>query len=291
MNKLICLAILVLFIIGCTPASLRDNTTIVPTGDAEDTNSDDSSEDIESGDIEETKDTEKSKNETVEEPKKDPRDITINDRLDVDIRSSDARVTGTVLEVPYDFTVPFTDKDAIIFEVAKQVNKPLNNIRLIIYFDGNPYLKPSDKSKLEEEVQNILPTKDIDEFKYINYTFSKEDGFIRQVGCDLENAIIKINFVNEGPEPVKLYKEVVPKIKNALVIYLNSKMLKNLNCGGAEEIGANSSITCVKSPVIFIRAGSPSTFGSATYDESLQDHLVASRPGYSEKLTFECKEV
>lgn len=285
MDKAIIAIILLIFLVGCAqPPSTIDSDS-----------SNNQTEEPQQAEPDQAETTEPEDrpvvNETVEveeeEEDDSPIDPTANDRIDVETIGESSKISGTVLDVPYDFTLPYTDKDAIIFEVSKKIKRPLDYVRYIIHFDGNPYLKPSEKQDFEEEVEETIePT----EYDYINMSVTKDDGFIREIGCDFENRIIKMSLTNPTNETVKLYKPVSPRIKNALVIYLNGKLLEKMKCD-ADEIEANETISCVKSKVYFVKGDSSNLISDAGYDSSLVDKLVASRPGYNEQITFECMEV
>jgi len=292
---------MIIFLAACAPppsiVSDADKGTIeIVDKDAEDDKED--ADDKSEKDTADKEADEEPKNETVEisddeDKKTDLSNIGSDDFLDVKIGSTNSKVKGNILDIPYEFNVPFTDKDAIVFDVSREVKKPLNYIRLIISFDGKPFLRPSEKEAVKDDVKEALPEGDVktSDFEYATYIVEKEDGIIRKVGCSLENKVIRLELFNDGIDPIPLYRAVIPRVRNALVIYINSKMIKKLYCDGAEEIPPGESITCVQWDIFFINEGSQTIISDGEFDDSLEDSLVVSRPGYHEAVKFKCTEV
>jgi len=294
--------IMIIFLAACAPPPSiaepdKPKAEIVDKDVEEKDDKDEETKDTEDEESEDTEDKE-AKNETIEitddeARKTDIANIGSDDFIDVKIGSTTSAVKAEILDIPYDFSIKFTDKDAIIFEVSKEVKKPLNYVRLIISFGGKPFLRPSEKEAAKDDIKEALPDGDVNtsDFGYATYIVEKEDGIVRKIGCNLENKVIRLELFNDGIDPIPLYRPVIPRVRNALVIYLNSKMIKKLYCDGAEEIPPGESITCVQWDLFFINEGSQGLLSDGEFDESLEDSLVVSRPGYHETIKFKCTEV
>lgn len=192
------------------------------------------------------------------------------------------------------FTVPYTDMDAIIFDIAKKFGVSLNEVRQALYLNGQRYIKPSEAQKIEEEKdqQEIFNQSKSNPFTNISYSFFRpadEEGYIRAIGCDLSKSILKFELHNFKDVELKRYREVKPKIQNPLTIYFNGKRLIESYCEGFWSLEPNQTTDCYHSGVSFIRSThSGSVYGKIELNEDLQDELIATQPGYNEKFVFLC---
>lgn len=213
------------------------------------------------------------------------------DRIDVHQYKSGGSNKSDVIALFGGKTTKFTldegDKDAVIFEISKKFGKPLKLIRSLIYFEGFPYLKPSQLKATTEIVATAADEKLNPET--IPFLVEKEEGFIRGVGCILEKNLLRVKVANEGDEDIKLFRDVRPRIKGALVISLSTRVLAGLYCDGKDVIPAGKIVDCVKTNVMFIRTRQKVEINeNATDASNVKDLLVAYQPGYYEKVAFDC---
>ena len=190
------------------------------------------------------------------------------------------------------FTVPYTDKDAIIFDIAQKFGITLQEVRIAVSFDGQVYLREDQKEVAELEVkgqESIFNESESNPYADLEYTFTKDDGFLRGIACDLENKVIKYKLTNFKDEPVNRYKNVKPKIQNPLTVYFNKKRLEESFCGGIWTMEPGETIECYHAGVEFVRSPqSGSVYDSIEYNTDLVDEFVLTQPGYNEHFTFVC---
>ncbi|MBI4448814.1 hypothetical protein HY641_02185 [Candidatus Woesearchaeota archaeon] len=213
------------------------------------------------------------------------------DRVDVHLIKSaggnKSEVTATFGGKTQSFTLAQSDRDAVIFEVSKKFVKPLKLVRSVTYFDGDAYLRPSERESFSEALASDEDEK-IDE-QTIPIFIEKDDGFIRGVGCSLERGILRIKLQNDGEQDFPLYRDVRPRIKGALVVTLNTRVLAGIYCGGKDILKAGSSLDCIKSNTLFVRTRQKVGINeNATDVPKVKDFLVAYYPGYFEKVEFDC---
>lgn len=211
-------------------------------------------------------------------------------RIDVATRTNGADVTALIDGSETRFTVPDTDIDAIVFDIAQELRLGIKEVRPVVYINGAPYLKPSELKKAQEKLaQAEAATFDP---KTINISAIKEEGFIRAVGCDLERQYLRVDIFNPTPKNAPLYKnrDVFPRVKDALILSLNRRMLENVNCQDLSMLAPGGNATCIKAGAIFISSGSHNAFETnASYDTSQPDVVGVNRPGYREQIEFYCK--
>lgn len=211
-------------------------------------------------------------------------------RIDATTQSTTSRVVSTFDGKTEEFTVPDVDHDAIVFDIAQHLGRGAKEVRPFIYINGGAYLKPAELKKALETVA----VKEATTFNIssVPITKTKEDGFLRGVGCDLDNGYLRIDLANDGEDDVPIYKsrDVAPKVKNALVISLNRRPLENMNCGNTSFVlQAGLKMTCIKGQSTFISSGSHNAFQTnGSYDLSQPDVVWANRPGYKEVIEFHC---
>ena len=220
-----------------------------------------------------------------EEPKeKIPRiDIYVNEATGTS--RAEGEFYGDIVDEDFDYT----DIDAIMFDLSKILNTKIEEVRLVVYIDNEPYLKPSQSAATQQNFAEIRE-KEIN-FSAIPIVFTKEEGFIRAIGCDINQSVLRVIFHNPTEQEVPLYKLVIPRVKGALVTYLNKKMILPFYCEDNKQvIPSNRSLECVKADVFFVQAKTTNIFDEEMrYDESLEDQLVVTRPGYNEEVKFRCE--
>jgi len=210
---------------------------------------------------------EENKTENKTEEKKEE----VKSRIDIWINkdADTTKVNGTFYSEKVSETFSYTDLDAIIFDLANTLNTKLDEVRLIVYVDGERYLKPTQSVvAAEAEAKEQQKTTD---FAAIPVIFTKDEGYIRGVGCDLNQGLLKIVFYNNETEDVPFYRNVFPRIKMGLVTYINKKIIVPLYCeNNSQVIPANSTIECIRAGVFFVKAKTSSVFSeNVTYEESL----------------------
>ena len=213
------------------------------------------------------------------------------DRVDVrlvTLGGNHSEITAMIKGTSDKFSLPEIDPDAIIYDVAKRYGQPLKTLRYIIYFNGNPYLKPTQSRKTADAIANVQQ-------KSINPTdiplaVEKNNGFIQALGCSLEKNLLRIVLKNDGDLDIKLYRDVHPRIKGALVLTLNKKVLEDIYCAGKDVLKAGGVLDCIKSNVVFVRTRQKNELTeNATDAQKVKDQLAATYPGYSEKIEFDCE--
>ena len=229
--------------------------------------------------------------EPEETPDEDPVIEVQADRVDVHIARSaggnKSEVTSVFGGKTQKYTLAEGDKDAVIFEIAKKEGKPLKLIRSVTYFDGIAYLRPSERASFTEAVST--ETDATIEAAEIPLFIEKDDGFIRGIGCSLEKGILRVKLHNDGEKDFPFYRDVRPRIKGALVVTLNTRVLAGLYCGGKEVLKAGASLDCVKSNTLFVRTRQKVGLNeNATDTAKVKDLLVAYYPGYFERVDFDC---
>jgi len=192
---------------------------------------------------------------------------------------------GDIVDEDFDYT----DIDAIMFDLSKILNTKIEEVQLVVYIDDEPYLKPSQSAATQQHFAEIQEKET--NFSAIPIVFTKEEGFIRAIGCDMNESVLRIIFHNPTEQEVPLYKIVIPRLQGALVTYLNKKMVLPLHCEDNKQvIPSNRSLDCIKAGVFFVQAKTTNIFDEEMrYDESLEDQLVVTRPGYNEEVKFRCK--
>ncbi|MEK6874539.1 MAG: hypothetical protein AABX52_02210 [Nanoarchaeota archaeon] len=213
------------------------------------------------------------------------------DRVDVHLIKSangnKSEITAKFNLVTEIYTLLEIDKDAVIFEIAKRAGKPLKIVRYITFFDNVPYLRPSERKDATETIATKIDlTIRADQ---IPIFIEKEEGFIRGVGCSLEHNILHVVLHNDGETDFPIYRDVRPRIKGALVLTLNTRVLSGLYCNGKDILKAGGSLDCIKSNTIFVRNRQKIGINeNATDAQKVKDMLVAYYPGYFEKIEFDC---
>lgn len=229
-------------------------------------------------------------NETTGNETTPPEPSKSKNRIDVSTRSNGADVTALINGAENKFFVPDTDVDAIVFDISQELRMGVKEVRPLVYINGAPYLKPSELKKAQEKLaQAEAATFDP---RTINISATKEEGFIRAVGCDLERRYLRVDLVNPTEKKAPLYKnrDVFPRVKDALILSLNRRMLENVNCQDLSMLEPGGNATCIKAGAIFISSGSHSGFETnASYDTSQPDIVGVNRPGYREQIEFYCK--
>ena len=220
-----------------------------------------------------------------EQPKqKIPRiDIYLNE--DAGTSRAEGEFYGDIVDEDFDYT----DIDAIMFDLTKILNTKIDEVRLVVYVDDEPYLKPSQSATAQQHFAEIQEKET--NFSAIPIVFTKEEGFIRAIGCDMNESVLRITFHNPTEQEVPLYKIVIPRLQGALVTYLNKKMILPLYCEDNKQvIPSNRSLDCIKAGVFFVQAKTINIFDEEMhYDKNLEDQLVVTRPGYNEEVKFRCK--
>lgn len=232
-------------------------------------------------------------NKTEEEPEEDT-EVEKPEETRIDITTDNvtetARAEGKYEGQTVYKTFSFIDIDAMIFDLASLLDVTLDDIRLILYIDGQPFIKPSQSDAAVQHFAEIQEKET--NFDNIPIIFTKDEGLIRAIGCDLNQSIIRIVYYNNGSTEIPFFQQVTPKIKNALVTYFNKKMAYPLYCkDDAVVIAPNGTVDCIKAAVTFVRTPKTNIFDEETsYNNDSQDQLVLSRPGFKEEVNFLCKE-
>jgi len=302
---LICALII---ISGCVkPPSLREEFygKSVATDKSEDTTkeSDDSKEKSEEDSTSKDKD---SKDETkgtggkgLEDTELKAKDILKGDNNIAKVKTlgESSEIDATFFGRNEVFTVPYNDIDAIIFDISKKFAVSLNDIRLILEVDGNPYLRPSQKEELEIEEKGqevVFNETDDNPYAELPYSFFRNDsepGYLRAVGCDIKNNVVKFKLHNFKDVVVRRYRIVKPKVQDPLTVYFNKKRLIDSFCDGVLDLEPNQTIECFHSGVSFIKTKQKgSIYDEIEYNEDFTDELYITQPGYNEKFTFVCTE-
>jgi len=211
-------------------------------------------------------------------------------RIDVRTGSKSSDVTSLWDGKTEKFTVPDVDVDAVAFDIAQHLGKGIREVRPFIYINGEAYLKPTElKKELAKYSQNEVKSFNI---STIPILATKEEGFIRGVGCDFEKKYLRVDLANPSDKELTIYKEggSGPKIKDALVISLNRRLLGDMNCGDSNKVSPGLKVSCVRGASIFISGGSMNQAETnASYDTSKPDLVYATRPGYHESIQFFCR--
>ncbi len=211
-------------------------------------------------------------------------------RIDARTGYTTSDVTSTWDGKTEKFTVPDVDKDAVAFDIAQHLGRGIREVRPFIYINGEAYLKPTElKKELAKYAQSESKTFNISTIPILAV---KEEGFIRGVGCDLEKKYLRVDLANPSDKEVTIYKEggSGPKVKDALVISLNRRLLGDMNCGESNKLGAGLKVSCVRGEAIFISGGSMNQADTnASYDTTKPDLVYATRPGYHESIQFFCR--
>ena len=225
-------------------------------------------------------------NATPEEQPKNP------NRIDAKKHSSGADITSDFDGVTKTFSVPDNDPDALVFDIAQELGKGIREIRPFVFINGQSYLKPSEQKKALEKVGQ-KETALFDASK-ISIMATKEEGFLRGVGCDLSQKYIRVDLTNPTENPVTIFKNknTFPKVKSAMAIFLDRRPLTDMACsGGVYTFAPGDNFTCIKGNVAFIALGSRNLFETnASYDASQPDEVAITRPGYKESMPFYCHE-
>lgn len=212
-------------------------------------------------------------------------------RIDAKTGSTSSQVTAVWEGKTETFSVPDVDKDAVAFDIAAHLGRGIREVRPFLYIDGEAYLKPSElKKELAKYEQVEIATFNISSIPILA---TKEEGFIRAVGCDLEKKYIRIDIFNPTDAPIQIYKNsnTYPKVKDAILLSLNRRPLYDVNCGESLTLDPGQNFTCVRAEGVFIAAGSRNQADTnATYDTSQPDKVFATRPGHQEYLDFFCRD-
>ncbi len=206
------------------------------------------------------------------------------DRIDVVLGVESAEIYGTIDGIAKRFSAPYTDKDAIVFDVAKGWGKKVYQVRGLVYFNGEPYsikaLEVAKEEKANEDEKNV------EAFNISSIPLIKEyeTGIVRAIGCSLEQSILRLKLANEGAKELPMFRDVLPRIKGALVVYLNNRLLE-LHC--ADNVAPGQIIDCIKTNVKFAteRTG---TVINPNAEFNQPDILAISVPGKHEQFTFKC---
>lgn len=210
--------------------------------------------------------------------------ISEENRVDVVLGVDSAEVAGTIDGITRSFSTPYDDKDAIVFDVAKEWDKKVTDVRALIYFNGKPYSVKAIK-QAEEEVSREQE-KDVESFNLSSILFIKEfdSGVVRGIGCDFNRNLLRLRLANEFNEDLPMYRNVLPRIKNALVVYLNNKVVE-LHC--VDSIAPGEVVDCVKSNIVFAASKQGSVVDENAEFEVI-DVLAVFRPGMNAQFPFKC---
>lgn len=271
-KRLFVLLVLLLFLAGCS--NIR---WVKVNGDAIDGSAD---ADLEAEKISDSAAKKESGDRTTETTSP----VKEGDRVDVILGIGSAEIYGTIGGVAKRFSAPYTDKDAITFDIAKEWGKKVYEVRGLAYFNGEPYsikaLEAAKEEKAKEDEKNV------EAFNVSAIPLIKEfeAGIVRGIGCSLEQSILRLKLANEGAKELPMFRDVLPRIKGALVVYLNNRLLE-LQC--ADSIAPGEVIECIKTNVVFAaeRAG---TVVNPDAEFNQPDILAISVPGRHEQFTFRC---
>lgn len=284
--------VLVLVLSACSaPAGLDPAKKDADTGETEEVEETEESE-------EETEDSEEETEESDlrEDPENPdeglderPSGLALDDRIDIDLGSGDAKVSGTVKGKTESFKKDYDDIDALVFDAAEVFGVTLYEARYMTYVDGNRLLRPSELENVDEEVSE-LEDPDLD-VSHIEFTETYEEGFIRGIGCDREEGILLLDVMQDDDEDHNLWRDVKPRIRNALVFRFNKKVLDTLHCvddeGDAQDkLLSGEHYTCRKSNIEFVE-DQLGTLGDIDRGD-LKNEVVAGVPGRNEVLYFSC---
>lgn len=221
-----------------------------------------------------------------------PEGLTIKDRIDITLSGGKGTIKGTVKGTTKEVIKDYDDVDALIFDAADLFSVTLYEARYMTYVNGNRFLKPSEIENVQEEVSTIEdPTLDTSN---IGYTLEQDTGFLRGVGCDRDAGVLVVKLFNDDEEDHKLYRNVKPQIKNALVFRFNKKVLDTIQCANSEGkttelIETGKEYRCHKSNVDFVE----DLHGTLAEDidrEDLKNEVAIGIPGRNEITYFSCPE-
>lgn len=212
------------------------------------------------------------------------RDAAAANRVDVVLGAETAEISGTINGITKQFSAPYIDKDAIIFDIAKEWDKKPKEIRGFVFFDGKPYSIAAVESAKAEATKQV--EKNVSNFNVSSIPFLSEysSGIVRGIGCNFEKKFLRLKLANDMAKELPMYRNVLPRIKGALIVYLNGKLLE-LQC--TDSIPPGQAVECVKADVQFVMAKQ-----SNVLDESalfkLSDIVAISIPGRHEQFSFKC---
>ncbi len=206
------------------------------------------------------------------------------DRVDVTLGVDSAEVSGVLGGITRRFSTPYDDKDAIIFDIAREWNKKVADVRALVYFNGRPYSIKAIK-QAEEEVSRGQE-KNAESFNLSSIPFIKEfdSGVVRGIGCDFNKGLLRLRLANEFNEDLAMYRNVLPRIKNALVVYFNNKVVE-LHC--VDSIASGEIIDCIKGNIVFAASKQGSVVDENAEFEVI-DVLAVFRPGMNAQFPFRC---
>jgi len=248
---------------------------------------------------EEVEETEKEEEkEETEEEKEDPDEglperpsgLELDDRIDITLGSGDAAVEGTVKGKYERFKKDYDDLDALIFDASEVFGVTIYEARYMTYVDGSRHLRPSEIEEVDEEISELEdPELDID---YIEYHETYETGFIRGIGCDRAKGLVILDIQQDDTQDHGIWRDVKPRVRNAIVFRLNKKVLENIYCeddeGDAQDnLVSGEHYTCRKSNVRFVE-DLQGTLADNIDRGDLQNEVVAGIPGRNEVLYFSC---
>jgi len=230
-------------------------------------------------------------------PATEKKEVYGKGRIDVTTLGESSQIAGTVNGRTFDFTVAYTDKDAIAFDIHEKWGISLNEARLITFVDNNPLLRPSEKAELTEEFSSLAVEEEFFEstentrFTNITFDVTREEGVLRGVGCNFDEKLIKFKVYNPFNEPLPFFQDVRPRIKGAIAFYVNNRLIIP-SCEGKQALEFNESVDCVKANVFFVRSKDSNViYDAANFESTLNDSVNIKRPGLQEALKFECTPV
>ena len=210
--------------------------------------------------------------------------VDADDRIDITTSKGKGMIKGTVKGATKELEMPYEDIDALIFDASKLFKITLFEARYISYYNGNRVLKPSEISVAKEGISSLEdPNLKVD---YIPYEVEWSDGFLRGVGCDRREGILKLSIFNNLTNPVPLWRDVKPRIKGAMVFRLNRILLDGITCG-ADPLQNRTLYVCHRSGVSFVENKQSIVSENSTYS-GLQNEVAVSIPGETEVKFFTC---
>ena len=238
-------------------------------------------------------------NETISEPAETPKNTTESeekkddsltnektDRIDITTSGGKGHVKGTVKGISHSFDAPYDDVDALIFDASDKWDMSLFETRYIVWINGNRYLKPTQEKATEEAIAKIEdPNMDT---SGIGYVVTKDEGYLRAVGCDRDRGILTLKIHNIAEEPVPMWRDVKPRIKGAIVFRLNKVVLGTMYCENKEVLEPDTEYKCRKSGITFIEDRQTSTIHDDVDYGDVKNQIVVQRPGVTEIIDFTC---
>ena len=205
-------------------------------------------------------------------------------RVDVTLGAASAEISGTIAGIAKQFSAPYADKDAIVFDIAKEWNKKPKEIRGFVFFDNKPYSIAAVEG-VKAEVAKLIE-KNVSNFNVSSIPFLSEytSGIVRGIGCDFEKKLLRLKLANDMAKGLPMYRNVLPRIKGALIVYLNGKLLE-LQC--TDVIASGQVVDCIKADAQFVLAKQNNVLDESALFK-LSDIVAISIPGRHEQFSFKC---